>query len=71
MPKATARLTSKNRLVLPQEVRKQLNVGPGDGVVFSYGVDGVRIEKAPPQDDPCAIFAEWASAADDDAFRDL
>lgn len=71
MAKASARLTSKSQLVLPQAVRRQLNVGPGDSVVFHYGPDGVRIEKAAQQDDPFATFDEWSSAADDEAYRDL
>lgn len=71
MSRASARITSKSQLVLPQAVRRQLNVGPGDSVVFHYGPDGVRIEKETQQDDPFASFDEWSSAADDDAYRDL
>lgn len=71
MPKAIARITSKSQLVLPQAVRRQLNVGPGDSVAFHYGPDGVRIEKEAPQDDPFASFHEWSSAADDEAYRNL
>jgi bifunctional DNA-binding transcriptional regulator/antitoxin component of YhaV-PrlF toxin-antitoxin module len=55
----------------PILVREQLGVGPGDELVFDCGPDGVRIEKAPAEDDPFATFDEWASAADDEAYRDL
>ena len=71
MTKATARLSSKSQLVLPQAVRRQLGAGPGDTIVFHYGPDGVRIEKAKSEDDPFATFDEWSSAADDEAYRDL
>ena len=70
MPVARARLTSKSQLVLPKPVRDQLNIGPGDTLVFHYGPDGVRVEKAAP-DDPFATFGEWAEAADDEAYREL
>lgn len=70
MLKVSARITSKSQLVLPKAVREQLGVGPGDVLVFEYGPDGVRIEKA-SEEDPFATFEEWASAADDEAYRDL
>jgi len=71
MPKTSARITSKSQLVLPKAVREQLGVGPGDVLVFEYGPDGVRIEKAGGDEDPFASFDEWASAADDEAYRTL
>lgn len=71
MNKASARVTSKSQLVLPKAVREQLNVGPGDTLVFHYGPKGVRVEKAAIEDDPFATFHEWASEADDDAYKDL
>ncbi len=71
MPIASAKITSKSQLVLPKPVREQLDLGPGDTLVFHYGPDGVRIEKSAPQDDPFATFDEWSSAADDKAYKDL
>lgn len=71
MSKATARVTSKSQLVLPKAVREQLGVRPGDTLVFHYGPKGVRVEKAGVEDDPFATFHEWASEADDEAYRDL
>lgn len=70
MSKASARLTSKSQLVLPKPVRELLGVGPGDTLVFEYGPNGVKIEKA-AQDDPFASFHEWSSAADEEAYKDL
>lgn len=71
MTKFAARITSKSQLVLPKEVRKRLDVGPGDTLEFRIDAKGVHIEKAVHQDDPFATFDEWASAADDEAYRDL
>jgi antitoxin PrlF len=71
MPTSRARITSKSQLVLPKAVREQLNVGPGDTLVFHSDDHGVRIEKAASADDPFATFEEWSSAADEKAYRDL
>jgi len=71
MSRATAKITSKAQLVLPKAVREQLDVKPGDTLVFHYGHDGVRVEKAAEEDDPFATFHEWASEADDEAYKDL
>jgi AbrB family looped-hinge helix DNA binding protein len=71
MVKSTARISSKSQLVLPQEIRRRLDVGPGDTIVFRVDKDGVRVEKAVAEDDPFAVFDEWASAADAEAYKDL
>jgi antitoxin PrlF len=71
MPVSRARITSKSQLVLPKAVRERLGVGPGDVLVFMADESGVRIEKAVAAEDPFATFEEWASAADDEAYRDL
>lgn len=71
MTKITARVTSKSQLVLPREVRARLGVGPGDTLEFRIDAKGVHVEKAQPQDDPFATFDEWASKADNDAYKDL
>jgi looped-hinge helix DNA binding domain, AbrB family len=71
MGKVIARITSKSQLVLPKEVRARLDVGPGDTLEFRIDGKGVHVEKAQTQDDPFATFDEWASKADDDAYRDL
>lgn len=71
MARTTARITSKSQLVLPKAVRELLDVGPGDLIVFEYGPEGVRIEKVRNDEDPFGAFDEWASAADDEAYRSL
>jgi antitoxin PrlF len=70
MSKAIARITTKSQLVLPKAIRDQLGVGPGDAVAFRTSPQGVVIEKV-EADDPFATFDEWASEADDKAYRDL
>ena len=70
MPTARAKVTSRCRVVLPREVREQLNIGPGDTLVYQYDEGGVWIEKAPPAD-PFGTFEEWFSTPDDEAYRDL
>ncbi len=67
----TSRLTTKSQTVIPKPVRETLGVGPGDTVVYRITPDGVILERAPEEDDPFAVFTEWASAEDDAAYRDL
>lgn len=71
MVKANARITSKSQLVLPKEVRAKLGVGPGDTIEFCIDAKGVHVQKAQTVDDPFATFDEWASKADEEAYRDL
>jgi len=71
LKRLSAKISTKSQLVLPKEVRARLGVAPGDTLDFVVADDGVRIEKAVAQDDPFATFDEWASAADDEAYRDL
>lgn len=70
MSTLTARISSKNQVVLPQEVCVQLGVGPGDTLAFQIDADGVRIVMA-TSGDPFAVFDDWAGEADEDAYRTL
>ncbi|MBS0386186.1 MAG: AbrB/MazE/SpoVT family DNA-binding domain-containing protein [Proteobacteria bacterium] len=71
MSVSRARVTSKSQLVLPKAVREQLDVGPGDVLVFHADEHGIRIEKAAAADDPFSTFDEWSSSADEETYRDL
>lgn len=76
MSKPTAfvsKISVKSQTVLPREVRERLRVGPGDRLRFILDADTVRVEKeiSRVEDEPFAAFSEWASAADEDAYRDL
>ena len=72
MPAAeiTARITTKAQLVLPKRVREKLGVGPGDLVRFVERDGAMIIERLErdPFEDPFALFDEWASPEDIEAF---
>jgi antitoxin PrlF len=70
----TSKLTSKAQTTIPQAVRAALKVKEGDEL--AYQIDGDRViltraSDAPAADDPFRTFAEWNSAADQDAYADL
>jgi antitoxin PrlF len=68
----TSKVTSKSQTVIPAVIREKLGIGPGDVLRYVETADGILIEKAPRiEDDPFAIFSEWASEADDKAYADL
>lgn len=70
---AKARLSTKARTVIPREVRERLGLRPGDMIAFEEqnGEVVVRPWREPPRDDPFAVFHEWASPEDDEAYADL
>ena len=67
---ATARVSSKAQLVLPKRIREKLGVAPGDTVRFVERDGSIVIERLPrtPFEDPFALFDEWSSPADIEAF---
>lgn len=69
----TAELSSKSQTVIPKLVRERLGVGPGDLVEFEIGEGEVLIRRAATTEriDPFAVFHEWESEADEEAFADL
>ena len=67
-----SKITSKSQTVIPRAVREKLALKPGDSLRYAITSQGILIEKsAPSEDDPFAVFSEWASEADEKAFRDL
>ena len=68
-----SKITSKSQTVIPREVREKLGLKPGDRLAYALTDKGVIINKAKTgvEDDPFAVFSEWASAADDEAYCDL
>lgn len=70
---ATARLTAKSQVVIPKKVRERVGIGPGDTVVFEVRDGEIVVRPAPkgPKDDPLALFTEWSSPADDEAYADF
>jgi AbrB family looped-hinge helix DNA binding protein len=41
-----SRMTSKGQVTIPQELREQLGLAPGDEVQFTSTPDGIRLKKA-------------------------
>ena len=68
-----SKITSKSQTVIPREIRDKLGVGPGDRLAYAVSESGISISKATSgqEDDPLAVFSEWASAVDDEAYAKL
>jgi antitoxin PrlF len=68
-----SKVSRDGRIVVPRAVGKRLNLRPGDYVHFILEPKAVRLFKAPAQDanNPFALFSEWASKADEEAYADL
>jgi antitoxin PrlF len=68
-----SKITSKSQTVIPREVREKLGLKPGDRVRYALTPNGVILDKAIDgvEDDPFAVFTEWASDADEKAYRNL
>ena len=72
-----AKLTSKGQTTFPQRVRQTLGLRTGDALAFRFNGDRVELAKAKLLDLAFAestsktLSPEWASADDDDAFRNL
>ena len=76
METATSKLTKKYQATIPEPVRRLLQLEAGDASAFDIKGDDVHLRKARPVD---LVFAqslegtlsEWASEADEEAYRDL
>jgi antitoxin PrlF len=68
-----SKVTSKSQTVLPRAIRDKLMVKPGDMLRYRETDKGVLIDKVQQasEDDPFAVFHEWSSAADDEAYGKL
>lgn len=72
----TSKLTSKFQTTVPTPVRKLLQLKAGDLVGFEIDGNEVRLRRATPLDVAFAqalegTLAEWSSAQDDAAFKEL
>jgi AbrB family looped-hinge helix DNA binding protein len=74
---AVAKITAKGQTTIPQDVRAALNIAPGDLIAWEVGADGTAIvRRVQPMDIEYlraveGTLSEWASAADEDAYREL
>lgn len=68
-----SKVTSKSQTVIPRDVRARLGLKPGDRVRYRITPKGVIIDKASRQmeDDPFAVFTEWAGEEDEKAYGEL
>jgi antitoxin PrlF len=70
----TSKLTSKAQTTIPQPIRAALRLKEGDELVYEIRGEQVLITKArrvSVADDPFRTFAEWNSAADQQAYGEL
>lgn len=71
-----SKITSKSQTTVPSEVRKALNVGPGDTLAYRVGPEGVVVTRAEPMDFAYLrgleiSLSEWGTAEDAVAYDDL
>ncbi len=76
MNPSTSKLTSKYQATIPEPVRRLLKLQAGDSIIFDIEGEAVQLRKARPVDLAFAkslegTLSEWASAADEDAYREL
>lgn len=76
MQTATSKLTKKYQATIPEPVRKLLHLETGDEIAFDIEDNDVHLRKARPVDLAFArsiegTLTEWATEADEEAYRDL
>ncbi len=76
MQTATSKLTRKYQATIPEPVRKLLHLESGDEIAFDIEDNDVHLRKARPVDLAFAqsiegTLTEWATEADEEAYRDL
>jgi len=72
-----SRITSKGQITIPKAVRSALGLGDGDLVAFALEDEQAILRKIAQQPEATqggavgTELTEWASPADEDAYRDL
>lgn len=72
-----SRITSKGQITIPKAVRTALGLQDGDLVSFSIDNNQATLRRIAQHQEAAATSAvgtdltEWASPADEDAYRDL
>lgn len=74
---AIAKITAKGQTTVPQEIRNLLKIKPGDLIAWEQVAGGaVQVRRVQPTDVEYlravqGTLSEWATAADEEAYRDL
>ena len=76
MQAATSKLTKKYQATIPEPVRRLLHLEAGDAIAFDIEGSAVHLRKARTVDLAFAgslegTLSEWATEADEEAYRDL
>ncbi|MGJ3242387.1 MAG: AbrB/MazE/SpoVT family DNA-binding domain-containing protein [Opitutales bacterium] len=72
-----SKVTVKGQATIPQNIRKHLNLKPGERVAFQIVDDRVELRRADPVDlvfhqaQEANLSREWLSAEDEAAYGDL
>lgn len=72
-----AKITAKGQTTIPQDVRAALKIAPGDFIAWEVAPDGTaRVRRVQPLDIEYlraveGTLSEWASAEDEEAYREL
>ena len=68
-----SKITSKAQTTSPLAVRKALRLSEGDSVSYQIEDGRVILTRTRPtiEDDPFAVFSEWAGEADTKAYAGL
>lgn len=69
----TSKLSRKGRTTIPLPVRRALRLAADGDIAYRIEGDRVVLTRAEPgvADDPLAIFSEWLSEADRQAYAEL
>lgn len=71
-----AKITARGQTTIPKPIREAANLHKGDLIAFEMEGDRLVLRKVTPGQDEylqglAAVFGEWTSPEDEDAWRDL
>jgi AbrB family looped-hinge helix DNA binding protein len=73
---ALGKISSKNQITVPKEVRERLGIQPGDIIAYDIEDERVILRRVEPFDREfhealAKTLNEWSTSEDAEAFRDL